>query len=166
MTKKSLIISGTSLAALVMCAGCASTSYTDSKGNPVPSQAANAFNSGLKEDNAGKCEEAIADYTRAIALDPNLEDAYNNRGICLFDLGKYDDAVADCNKAIELDPNYVNPYFVRGQALDELGKYADAIKDYNQVLKLDPNNADQLNKDARESLEECQKELSGQGQPK
>jgi tetratricopeptide (TPR) repeat protein len=64
-----------------------------------------------------------------------------------------------------LGPYLANPYFVRGLVLEGLGEYADAINDYNQVLKLDPNNADQLNKDARESLEECQKELSGQGHP-
>jgi tetratricopeptide (TPR) repeat protein len=30
--------------------------------------------------NKGNYDQAIADYTKAISLDPNSKDAYNNRG--------------------------------------------------------------------------------------
>jgi tetratricopeptide (TPR) repeat protein len=52
----------------------------------------------------GKYEKAVAEFTRAIKLDPNYADAYSNRGNAYAAIGQYDLAIADHNKAIELDP--------------------------------------------------------------
>lgn len=44
---------------------------------------------------------AIADYTKAIELDPKV---YNNRLDIYNKQGRYDLAIADCTKAIQIDP--------------------------------------------------------------
>ena len=53
---------------------------------------------------------AIADFNKAIQLDPNLAGAYNNRGVVYSETGKYKPAIADFNKAIQLDPNLADAY--------------------------------------------------------
>ena len=45
---------------------------------------------------------AIADYTKAIELDPNYANAYKNRGISKENLGDLNNACADWKKAAEL----------------------------------------------------------------
>ena len=51
-------------------------------------------------------ERAIENYNKAIELDPNDADAYNNRGLAYYYLEEYERAIEDYNKAIELNPNY------------------------------------------------------------
>jgi tetratricopeptide (TPR) repeat protein len=45
---------------------------------------------------------AIADYSKAIELNPKYDDAYNNRGIAKFQLRDKNGACSDWNKANEL----------------------------------------------------------------
>ena len=54
----------------------------------------------------GKYEEAIATYDKAIEIDPQYADAWNNKGSALGCLGKYEEAIAAYDKAIEIDPQY------------------------------------------------------------
>lgn len=67
-------------------------------------------------------DRAIADYSRAIALDPNNAVCYCKRGLAYTAYGivsssieYYDCAIADYNKAIELDPNYTDAYTWRDE---------------------------------------------------
>ena len=45
-------------------------------------------------------------FNKAIELDPNYKEAWNNKGNALQNQGHYDQAIKCYNKAIELDPNY------------------------------------------------------------
>ena len=49
-------------------------------------------------------DKAIAEFSRAIELDPNYAEAYYKRGVAYLRKDKYDEAIADLTKAIELDP--------------------------------------------------------------
>lgn len=84
-------------------------------------------------------DRAIADYSKAIQLDPNDAMAYYNRGIAYYFKGQYDRAIADYNKGIALDPNNAIAYNYRGIAYDFKGQYDKAFKDYNKAIQLDPN---------------------------
>ena len=85
--------------------------------------------------------EAIADYNRAIELDPKCATAYSNRGTAYSGLNKYDEAMEDYNRAIELDPNDATAYSNRGTAYYDLERYNEAIADYNRAIELDPKYA-------------------------
>ena len=85
-----------------------------------------------------KSPEAIADFTKAIELDPKKVQAYYNRGIAYNDLKKYAEAIADFTKTIELEPKNVGAYVNRGNAYGGLGKYPEAIADYTKVIELTP----------------------------
>lgn len=49
---------------------------------------------------------AVADYTKAIELDPKDADAVTNRGRAYYLLGEKDKAIADWRAALVLDPKH------------------------------------------------------------
>jgi tetratricopeptide (TPR) repeat protein len=90
----------------------------------------------------GDLTGAIADYTQAIALDPNntkqanayfygsraeLEEKNNNP------IG----ATNDLNKAINLAPKSADSYWKRGQWKEKQGNSVEAIADFDQAIELD-----------------------------
>ena len=65
---------------------------------------------GIAKEEAKDHFGAIADYTKAIELNPNYAAAYNNRGNSKNKIKDYKGAKADYTKAIELKPNYTKGY--------------------------------------------------------
>ena len=51
----------------------------------------------------GKLDEAIADYDKAIRLDPDDARTYYNRGNANISLGRYNLAISDYDEAIQLN---------------------------------------------------------------
>ena len=84
----------------------------------------------------GKYELAIQDYTQAIALNPSLVNAYNNRAIAYDSLKNYDLEIADYTKVIELDPKSFNAYYNRGITYTIIKDYDRAIADYSKAIEL------------------------------
>ena len=58
---------------------------------------------GIKAYRNGDLELALADFNRAIALNPTFMIAYINRGIVLYRMGKLDRALADMARARQID---------------------------------------------------------------
>ena len=63
------------------------------------------YNRGNSKINLQDYRGAIADYSKAIELNPNYNNAYHNRGGAKGNLQDYRGAIADLSKAIELNPN-------------------------------------------------------------
>ena len=61
--------------------------------------------------------------TKAIELNPQHADAYNNRGNAKYSLKEYKEAIKDFNQAIELNPQHAKAYNNRGNAKEELRGY-------------------------------------------
>jgi tetratricopeptide (TPR) repeat protein len=87
----------------------------------------------------GQLDRAIADYDKAIKLDPDVAMAYYNRGETYGKKGELDRAIADYDKAIALDPNDADAYNNRGLIYARKGEGDPAIADYDKAIKLDPN---------------------------
>jgi type IV pilus biogenesis/stability protein PilW len=94
---------------------------------------------GLTYLSQGQFEWAIAEYDKAIELDPNLAEAYVRRAFVYKVLGQYEQAMADYDKAIELSPNNAMFYNDRGFAYAEQEQYESAIRDYNKAIELSPD---------------------------
>jgi tetratricopeptide (TPR) repeat protein len=92
---------------------------------------------GKRDDDA-----AIAEYTKAIELDPDNAEAYNRRGIAYGKKGDGDRAFAGFNRAIKLDPDYAEAYCNRGFAYYIKKDCGQAIADFNRAIKLDPDYAE------------------------
>ena len=80
----------------------------------------------------------IADYDRAIALNPKYASAYGKRGNTFRDLGDFVRAIADYTQAIALDPKYANAYYGRGLAKIYAGAAPDAAADLALSVQLNP----------------------------
>ena len=73
---------------------------------------------------------------KAIKLNPNVADAYFNRGAIYEILQKYQQAIKDYTQAIKLNPNFAEAYQNRGNAYKALGKNAEAEKDFAKAKEL------------------------------
>ena len=107
-----------------------------------PSLATKSFNQGVENSKLQQYDKAIADYTRAIGLDPKYAMAYYNRGLAYRKLVQFDKAITDWTKAIELDPKLAGAYNRRGDAYGRTQQYVKAIVDCNKAIELDPKVAD------------------------
>ena len=96
---------------------------------------------GDVKSNMGDHKDAIADYDRAIELNPQDAIAYNSRGTAKDNMGNYEDAIADYDRAIEFDPKYAMAYGNRGNTKSKLGNYEDAVVDINRAIELNPQDA-------------------------
>jgi len=102
-----------------------------------PNDALPHFELGFAYSGLKKNAEAIPEYRRAIALDPNLAPAQLNLGIALLDS---DPAAAaeSFATAAKLLPGQARPIYLMGQALDRSGKRSEAIEQYRGALALAP----------------------------
>jgi serine/threonine protein kinase len=96
---------------------------------------------GIDKSNKGDKRGAIADFTKAIELDPKHAVAYNNRGNARADLSDNQGAIADYTKAIELNPTYAIAYTNRGFLRHSQGDRQGAIADFTKAIEIDPKYA-------------------------
>jgi tetratricopeptide (TPR) repeat protein len=89
-----------------------------------------------------KYDLALSDYSKAIEINPNYANAYNNRGNLYSELQKYDLALSDYSKAIEINPNLAQAYLGRGGLYAILGQPEKVKIDLQQaaILFLQQNN--------------------------
>ncbi len=97
------------------------------------------FESGNSKFVKGDQDGAIADYDKAIGLNPDYADAYINCGTVKILKGDLEGALADFDKAIELNPDYAGAYNNRGNAKLHKGDQDGAIADYDKTIKLNPD---------------------------
>jgi tetratricopeptide (TPR) repeat protein len=90
-------------------------------------------------------EDAIAAYDRALEIQPDLADTWNNRGVVLTRMQRYPEAIASYEQATTIRPNYPDAWNNRGVVLLELQKYQEAIGCYEQAIQAKPDYADAWN---------------------
>lgn len=87
----------------------------------------------------GEHRRALADFDRALALDPKLEpNALLNRAHARIALRLYAEALADLERAAGLMPGNAGVFYARGLAHERLGSRDAAVRDYREALKLHP----------------------------
>ena len=85
----------------------------------------------------GMFDLAIADYNKALSIDPYHANTYNNRAGIFFIQGRKDLALADYNDSIKLNSTFQS-FYNRGNVYLQEGQYESALADYNQALALNP----------------------------
>tara|TARA_B110000438_G_scaffold264473_1_gene277177 strand:- start:2085 stop:4058 length:1974 start_codon:yes stop_codon:yes gene_type:complete len=92
-------------------------------------------------------EEALQNYSKAIKINPNYVQAYNNLGVCKYKLGKKDEAIKVYEKAIKINPLHADTYNNLGVAfkLTEINANEKSIKFYKKAIEIEPNHADAHN---------------------
>jgi len=105
---------------------------------PGPQSADSYYQSGDQKFDKGDMDGAIADYTKAIALNPKHASAYFNRALAKRAKGDLDSALADATKAIELRPKDSDSYNCRGHVKMAQGDLDGAIADFTKAVELNP----------------------------
>jgi len=84
-------------------------------------------------------EQAIADFTSAIAICPHHAKAYLRRGNLLFELGKLDQARQGYSTALELQPDLAEAYLRRGLIHLRQKAWQEAAADASAAIRLQPS---------------------------
>lgn len=100
------------------------------------SEAQQRSHAGVELAEEGRREEAIAEYDAAIRLNPQIADAYYNRGVAYANLGEHQQAIEDYNEALRLDPQDAQAYANRALAYSRLGEDTDAQHDAERAIEL------------------------------
>lgn len=94
-----------------------------------------AFDEGVAHDKDRKFDLAIERYDRAIALDPEYVEAYNNRGSTRRRKGDLDGAIADYGAVIRLRPTSEAGYYNRGVTWQRKGDAEAALSDLAVAIR-------------------------------
>ena len=84
-------------------------------------------------------ELQIANYRKALSIDSNYVDAWNNLGVAYFYYSNLDSAVICFKRALDKNPDYPPAHNNAGYVLDVLGEYDQAIAHYQRAIQLRPN---------------------------
>ena len=106
--------------------------------NSYPASDVNTLNLGLHYYDQGDYEKAMVEFNMAIASQPDMAEAYNDRGLVYYALGDAGKAMADFNKALELMPNSAVTYSNRGGLYLFEGNHELALADLDKAIGLSP----------------------------
>ena len=111
-------------------------------------------------------KNAISAYSRALQINPNFAEAYNNRGNAYVQLKNYQQAMQDLQnavrlnnvdarnynaaiteytQAINLNPNLFSAYFNRSLAYCYTNRFQEALPDVQRAMQLNPADVDAKN---------------------
>jgi formylglycine-generating enzyme required for sulfatase activity/Tfp pilus assembly protein PilF len=97
------------------------------------------FHRGNTYFEKGDLDNAIADYTAALTINPNLAEALHNRGFAYANKRDPDKAIADYTAALTIHPNYADALTDRGVAYAMKGDLDSAGADWEAALTIHPN---------------------------
>jgi len=97
------------------------------------------YEQGLDFAKAGKYEEAITAFTKAIQAQPLDAYAWYNRAMAKNMVGEYESAIDDFTTCIGLSRSYEKVWYNRGLTKMYVGQYDGALFDLNQALQIKHN---------------------------
>ncbi|MFK7905066.1 MAG: tetratricopeptide repeat protein, partial [Chitinophagales bacterium] len=86
-------------------------------------------------------EEALSYFSKSIALQDDIKEAYIHRSSIRSVLGDIEGAIEDLNQVIEMDEKAEKSYAVRAYLKSRKGDLKAALADYNRAVELSPSNA-------------------------
>ena len=109
--------------------------------SPTRMRAITETNLGSAFHEAGRDDEAVRHYERAVALEPDYAPAYNNLGVTLRAQGRVDAAIAAYEKGLALKNDYPDLHYNLANALLEQNRADEAAAHLRQSLAGDPASA-------------------------
>jgi tetratricopeptide (TPR) repeat protein len=101
----------------------------------------NQFTYGAAFSQAGYYDQAIQEFTSALATDPDYAEAHYNLGTLYLKQGKPDEARRHLQRALELRPEYPDALNNLGLLAAQAGDSAEAIRHFQQALDQRPDYA-------------------------
>ncbi len=94
------------------------------------------MNLGCALADRGQFDEAIAQYRKALEIEPDHVNAHYNLGLALVERGQVEEAIAHYRKALDINPDYALVHVNLGNALAGRGKLDEAREHYQTALAL------------------------------
>ena len=104
-------------------------------------QAEEYFRQGVQFYEEGHIDKALAAWNITIRLNPNFDEAYNNRGVIRQGRGDTTGALEDFDHALALNPDNEIAYINRGETLFAQAQYEEALEDFRTANDLLPGDA-------------------------
>ena len=102
------------------------------------------FKEGEQLQEMKKYKEASRKYKKAVEMDSDYAEAWNNLGYSYRKQGKFDWAVHAYKKAIKLKPDLAEAHEYLGEAYAEMGKFDKAEKELQILRELGSDEAREL----------------------
>jgi tetratricopeptide (TPR) repeat protein len=99
------------------------------------------YNFGNLLSQAGRTDEAVFYYRKALELNPNQAETHNNLALLLEDMGQTEEAITHFVKAVEHDPK-VEAYNNLGTLLAKSGRTDEAAINFQKALAMNPDYMD------------------------
>jgi Tfp pilus assembly protein PilF len=89
----------------------------------------------------GRIDDAIGECHKAIRIDPEFGNPYNDIGAYLIEKGQWDEAIPWLERAITATryANYEFPHLNLGRIHERKGEWQQAMEQYRLALKANPN---------------------------
>jgi tetratricopeptide (TPR) repeat protein len=84
----------------------------------------------------GASEAAIANFEKALRLDPNNQDAMYGKSLALLDMGKYNESLNNLLILFKINARHYQARCLQGLCHFRLGSYDRALIAYNAALKI------------------------------
>ncbi len=103
------------------------------------------YNLGVVLAGQQRIDEAIAEYGKAVAADPDYAEARFNMAVLLNHQGRTDEAIEQYRRVLEIEPDASDAHLNLGVLLAARGEADEAIRHYREVLRIMPTSADAEN---------------------
>lgn len=108
------------------------------------------FGQGLRADSEDRLQDATSSYQKALQLDPQNVETYNNLAAVCWQDKDFSCAINHYRRALQLKPDYWQAHYGLGSVLDDLGDYRLAEQSYQRAVQYNPTLAvDAINNLAR-----------------
>ena len=109
-----------------------------------PSPALQHLHAGVEADKSGQLDSAVAEFQKAIELDPKLAIAFVDLGEVFIEKHEYASAVPQLKKALELNPASEPGHQLLGYALLDAGRLQEAVTVLQKAVAKNPDDPDLL----------------------
>jgi tetratricopeptide (TPR) repeat protein/ADP-heptose:LPS heptosyltransferase len=93
---------------------------------------------------AGRLEEALRAFDKAVSLEPADAEHWKKLGAVLIDLDRPDEALLSLRHALDLRPHYADAANLSGLILYQKDRFAEALEFFDISVRADPDQADAL----------------------
>ena len=129
---------GFGLTLALLLSGCSGLMSQVSEKFEQGRKAQGSYDDGLKRYEAKEYAGAIPLFERALAIEPNFDDAEAYLAWSYYHVGKYSEATRHFRQAVSRQPRWEGLHNGLGWSRYRVGRYHLAIEAFQQALDLDP----------------------------
>lgn len=100
------------------------------------------YNLGVTLAGQGRLDQAVKQYSKALAFSPNAPELHVMLAEALSGTGQPDEGIAHYRTALQLQPENAQVHYAFGLALARQDRLDDAILHYEEAIRIDPTLAD------------------------